>query len=182
MAKIITWLDLEGRYRITSPGYNDQAAPPGETDDQLIQRVIGLLIQHYELPDTHTFHLVEGTDMQARITECCGHDFRWPVFGDAEGKRDGKLGAWEMDTDGWPKVNMAKARGIQMDYIRRVRNKELAAKDITFMRAVEAGNTDAQAKIGTEKQALRNIPQMFDLTTDTPLQLKAKWPEGLPKG
>ena len=79
-------------------------------------------------------------------------------------------------------VNMAKARDIQMDVIRAERNKELAAKDITFMRAVEAGDTDAQATIATEKQVLRDLPATFDITTDagTPELLKAKWPTELP--
>jgi len=79
-------------------------------------------------------------------------------------------------------VNMAKARTIHMNNIRVVRNRELAAKDITFMRAVEDADLDAQATIKTEKQNLRDIPQTFDITTgvDTPEQLKAKWPAGLP--
>jgi hypothetical protein len=79
-------------------------------------------------------------------------------------------------------VNMAKARVIHMDNIRAIRNRELAAKDISFMRAVEDGNTDAQAAIKAEKQSLRDIPQTFDITTgvDTPEKLKAKWPDGLP--
>ena len=79
-------------------------------------------------------------------------------------------------------VNMTKARVIHLTEIRRVRNLELAAKDITFMRAVEAGDTDAQATIGTEKQVLRDIPATFDITTDagTPALLKAKWPTELP--
>ena len=79
-------------------------------------------------------------------------------------------------------VNMTKARTIHMDVIRTGRNKELAAKDITFMRAVEAGDTDAQATIGTEKQVLRDLPATFDITTDvdTPEKLKAKWPTELP--
>ena len=80
-------------------------------------------------------------------------------------------------------VNMAKARVIHMDKIRVIRNRELAAKDISFMRAVEDGNTDAQATIKTEKQNLRDSHQTFDITTgvDTPEKLKAKWPDGLPK-
>jgi len=75
---------------------------------------------------------------------------------------------------------MPKARGIQMDKIREVRNKELVQKDIEFMKALEADDGSHTA-IATEKQVLRDIPQTFDLTTDTPEQLKAKWPEGLPK-
>ena len=78
------------------------------------------------------------------------------------------------------KVNMAKARGIQMDNIRIVRNKELAKKDIEFMKALEADDGSHTA-IAAEKQTLRDIPQTFDLTTDTPEELKEKWPEGLPK-
>ena len=78
-------------------------------------------------------------------------------------------------------VNMAKARGIQMDKIREVRNKELAALDIPFMKALEDGDTDSQATIKTKKQILRDIPQTFDLTTDTPEELKQKWPDGLSK-
>jgi hypothetical protein len=79
-------------------------------------------------------------------------------------------------------VNMPKARGVHMDVIRVVRNKELAKKDLTSLRAIEAGDTSAQATIGTEKQVLRDIPQTFDLTTDndTPEELKGKWPTELP--
>ena len=79
-------------------------------------------------------------------------------------------------------VNMTKARAIHLAEIRRVRNLELAAKDITFMRAVEVGDAAAQSTIGTEKQVLRDIPATFDITTgvDTPELLKAKWPTELP--
>ena len=79
-------------------------------------------------------------------------------------------------------VDMTKARVIHMDVIRAERNKELAAKDITFMRSVEAGDASAQATIKAEKQTLRDIPATFDLTTDvdTPEKLKARWPTELP--
>ena len=75
---------------------------------------------------------------------------------------------------------MDKARGIQMNNIRVMRDKELAKKDIEYMKALEADDGSATA-IATEKQALRDIPQTFDLTTDSPEELKEKWPEGLPK-
>jgi len=79
-------------------------------------------------------------------------------------------------------VNMTKARAIHLEKIRLVRNAELAKEDITFMRAVEAGDTDTQATIATKKQTLRDIPATFDITTDvdTPEKLKAKWPAELP--
>jgi len=76
-------------------------------------------------------------------------------------------------------VNMAKARGIQMDKIREVRNNELTKKDIEFMKALEADD-DSHKAIAVEKQVLRDIPQTFDLTTDTPEELKNKWPDSLP--
>jgi hypothetical protein len=78
--------------------------------------------------------------------------------------------------------DMDVLRAFHMDKIRVARNKELEAKDITFMRAVEAGDTDAQATIGTEKQVLRDIPATFDITTGvtTPDQLRGKWPTELP--
>jgi hypothetical protein len=79
-------------------------------------------------------------------------------------------------------VNMTKARAIHLMEIRRVRNAELVKEDITFMRAIEAGNTDAQATIKAKKQTLRDIPATFDITTGvtTPALLKAKWPTELP--
>jgi len=78
-------------------------------------------------------------------------------------------------------INMPKARGIQMDKIRAVRNKELAKKDIEFMKALEADDGSSTA-IAAEKQMLRDLPATFDITTDagTPELLKAKWPTELP--
>lgn len=80
-------------------------------------------------------------------------------------------------------VDMTKARAIHMDKIRLVRNAELAAKDITLLRAIESGDIDAQTTIGIEKQVLRDIPATFDLVTGvtTPDQLRSKWPEQLPE-
>ena len=79
-------------------------------------------------------------------------------------------------------VDMAKARTIHMDVIRRARDKELAKEDVAYMKAMESGDTSAQATIATQKQVLRDIPATFDITTgvDTPEQLKAKWPAELP--
>jgi hypothetical protein len=88
---------------------------------------------------------------------------------------------WECPS-GEIQINMTKARVVHMDKIRVVRNAELVKEDVTFMRAVEDGDTDAQATIKTKKQTLRDIPATFDITTgvDTPEKLKAKWPTELP--
>ena len=74
-------------------------------------------------------------------------------------------------------VNMAKARVIHMAAIRVARNAELAAKDISFMRAVESGDWDEVKRIGLVKEALRDIPQTFTLDAYTnPTDLKGSWP------
>ena len=78
-------------------------------------------------------------------------------------------------------VNMTKARTIHMAEIRRVRNEELVEEDVTFMRAIEAGDTDAQATIKTKKQTLRDLPATFSLDSYAdPAALKAAWPSELP--
>ena len=77
-------------------------------------------------------------------------------------------------------VDMAEARGIHMDDIRIDRDKALLELDITFMRAVEDGDTDEQDAASTAKQALRDIPETFDLSSaSTPEQLTALWPDDL---
>jgi hypothetical protein len=182
MAKLITWVDLQGRYRVISPAYNDRLRPAGETEAQCLERVWARVVAvgGYGIPLDHPYHYVEDSAQRAKVVECCGSDFRYAGKPDADGRRGGESGAWEMDTDGTPKVNMAKARGVHMDTIRVVRDAELVKKDLVSLRAIEAGDTSAQATIATEKQVLRDIPQTFDLTTDTPEELKAKWPSELP--
>lgn len=88
---------------------------------------------------------------------------------------------WDSAKDVKCSCDMLLAVGCHMNGIRVCRNGELVKRDTTFMRALEVGDTSAQATISTEKQILRDIPQTFDLTADTPEELKEKWPEGLPK-
>jgi len=77
-------------------------------------------------------------------------------------------------------VNMTKAVEIKKDMIRAERDPKLAALDVEFMRAVEAGDTDKQAEISTKKQALRDAtsdPAIAAATT--PDELKAVVPTAL---
>ena len=172
--KIITWLDNDGNYRSTTPAYNDKARPDDETDEQFVDRIIGKLKAHYGLANDHLFHLVESEDQNARVAECEGSTFRYGDDG------TGQSGAWEMDTDGRPKVNIAKARIVQMDIIRKVRNAELEKLDVPYMRAVEAADLEEQEKISTQKQTLRDIPETFNLETfTTPSTLRDAYPEEL---
>jgi len=184
MPKKITFVDLQGRYRIATPSYGATRRADEQTETEYLDKVWARMIEVgiYGIPLDHPHYYVEESVLRAKLAECSDSDFRYAGKPDADGVRDGKDGAWEMDTDGTPKVNMAKARGVHMDKIRIVRNAELVKKDLPSLRALEDGDTDAQATINTEKQTLRDIPQTFDLTTDndTPVELQAKWPSELP--
>lgn len=69
-------------------------------------------------------------------------------------------------------VDMEKARGIHMGRIRQVRDTELKRLDIEQLKGKD---------VAAEKQALRDLPEAFDLTAaQTPEELKALWPAELP--
>lgn len=77
-------------------------------------------------------------------------------------------------------VNMTKAVEIKKEMIRAERAPLLADLDVQFMRAVEAGDTEAQATIAAKKQALRDAtddPAIAAATT--PDELKAVVPTAL---
>lgn len=176
MKKIITWIDLEGRYRVTSPAYGDENHKD-KTEDEMIAVVIAKLKTRYSLPDDHVFKLVEDAVQRAKLADCCGQDFRWPVNVDSQGKRDGKDGAWEMDVDGTPKVNMPKARVIHMDNIRKVRDKQLKESDALLDVATEKGQGLERTRLLALRETLRDIPATFDLSGfTTPATLKDAWP------
>ncbi len=87
--------------------------------------------------------------------------------------------AWEWT--GKATVNMPNARGIQMNLIRAVRNKELAKADNELEKAIDDADSAGEQLVRAKRQFLRNIPQTFDLNTpnDTPEELAARWPDGL---
>jgi predicted HAD superfamily Cof-like phosphohydrolase len=64
-------------------------------------------------------------------------------------------------------INVDKAKAIQKDKIREVRNPLLQAEDVTFMRAVEADDTDAKTASAARKQALRDATNIVDSATIT---------------
>ena len=79
-------------------------------------------------------------------------------------------------------INLNKAKDIQKERMREVRKPLLEAEDITYMRAIEAGNTDAQTASAVRKQALRDVTQLVDDATITATdvvgitsELKAVW-------
>ena len=84
-------------------------------------------------------------------------------------------GAWSL-SGSVISEDMAKAKEIFKDKIREVRTPLLAAEDVTYMKALEAGDTDAQAASVAKKTALRDAPAdaAIDAATDI-AGLKAAW-------
>ena len=62
-------------------------------------------------------------------------------------------------------INITKAKAITKDRLRADRTPLLAAQDILFMKAQEAGS--ATTDIVTEKQRLRDITNQVDAMTTT---------------
>jgi hypothetical protein len=83
--------------------------------------------------------------------------------------------AYEFDQEVGAKVNLDKAKEIWLNHYRRARTPLLAALDVDFMRAVEAGNTTLQKEIASKKQALRDVTKTE--LPNTLEEIKATWPE-----
>jgi len=84
-------------------------------------------------------------------------------------------GAWSL-SGSVISEDLAKAKEIFRDKIREVRAPLLADEDVTYMKALEAGDTAAQAASVTAKNALRDAPAAaaIDAATDI-ASLKAAW-------
>lgn len=84
-------------------------------------------------------------------------------------------GAWSL-SGSVISEDMTKAKEIFRDKIREVRTPLLDAEDVTYMKALEAGDTDAQAASVAKKNALRDAPAdaAIDAATDI-AGLKAAW-------
>ena len=162
----IVYTRADGGLTITNLAWGSGSSLMGMTDDEYMAYVIENDVlgraDGRGPADGKTYRVISSSDIPT---------------GDARIFRD----AWE-DTGSVVQVNLPKARIIHMDRIRLARNEELARKDITFMRAVETGDTSAQSTVATEKQVLRDIPATFNITTGvtTPALLQAKWPTELP--
>jgi hypothetical protein len=61
-------------------------------------------------------------------------------------------------------INLTKAKDIAKNNLRTERAPVLASLDVTFMRAVESGNTTLQTAIAEQKQELRDITSHTSIT------------------
>ena len=84
-------------------------------------------------------------------------------------------GAWSLSGNVISE-DMTKAKEIFKDKIREVRAPLLEAEDVVYMKALEAGDSDAQAASVTKKNALRNAPAASAITNAADIAaLKAAW-------
>ena len=84
-------------------------------------------------------------------------------------------GAWSL-SGSVISEDMTKAKEIFKDKIREVRKPLLEAEDVTYMKALEAGDSDAQAASVTAKNALRDAPAASAITNAADIAaLKAAW-------
>ena len=73
-------------------------------------------------------------------------------------------------------VNPDKAKAIWKNKWREARKPLLASLDIEFMKAVETADTEKQAEIAVQKQALRDVT-LIEIVGNTTEEIKAVWPE-----
>jgi hypothetical protein len=71
--------------------------------------------------------------------------------------------AWTQDDEKLIKIDLDKARSVQLKNIRAIRNEKLAKLDIEIMRALESGDAAKVKEISNRKQILRDLPTTFDL-------------------
>ena len=84
-------------------------------------------------------------------------------------------GAWSL-SGSVISEDMDAAKAIFKDKIREVRGPLLEAEDVVYMKALEAGDTDAQAASVTKKNNLRNAPAASAITNAANIAaLKAAW-------
>ena len=108
-------------------------------------------IQAKDVPDGVTSYIVKHSDLPADI------DFQ---------------NAW-VYKDGKVEVDLAKAKEVHREYIRRERKEKLAALDIEFQRALETGDTSA---VVAKKQVLRDATADSAIEAATSLaELRALW-------
>ena len=72
--------------------------------------------------------------------------------------------------------DLAVAKTIFKDKIREARTPLLAAEDVVYMKALEAGDSSAQTASVAKKKALRDAPAATAIeNADTIAKLKAAW-------
>ncbi len=84
--------------------------------------------------------------------------------------------AWDFDGEKFV-IDMPAAREIHRNKLREARRPLLAALDIEYQRADEAGDVMKKQQIAAQKRTLRDVPADPAIeAAQTPEELKAVWP------
>ena len=73
------------------------------------------------------------------------------------------------------KINLEKALEIHKSQIRKKREELFPVLDVQFMKALEQGNSELAASIGSKKQALRNATNIDSASLSTLDDVKSTW-------
>lgn len=83
-------------------------------------------------------------------------------------------------------IDLEKAKEIHKNKIRQVRNPLLQQKDVEYMRALEAGDSEKVSQVVAEKQALRDVTAIVNdveiestSVNEVTEQLKQVWDESV---
>lgn len=83
-------------------------------------------------------------------------------------------------------INVEKAKEIHKNKIRQVRNPLLQQKDVEYMRALEAGDSEKVSQVVAEKQVLRDVTAIVNdveiestSVNEVTEQLKQVWDESV---
>lgn len=77
------------------------------------------------------------------------------------------------------KINVEKALEIHKAQIRKKREELFPSLDVQFMKALEQGNSQLAAEIGSQKQALRDATNIDSGSISTLTDIKSLWNEEL---
>jgi hypothetical protein len=125
-------------------------------------------------------NVLEGTSVEQEITKWTPEQqalvVSWRELSDDELPADRYFrSAWK--DVGKIEVDMPKARDIHRDRLREMRAPKLAALDIEYQRADEAGDAERKRAIAAQKQALRDVTADPAIdAAQTPDELKAVVP------
>lgn len=155
----IIWRFADDSVQITTPAEDMRA---DETESQYMERIKKRALE----ADPNLARAVMSGEISGDLHRNMDRAFR---------------NAWVW-TEDVPKigVHMGKALAIKQDMLRAARAPKLAALDVAYMRADEAGDTKAKTSIAAQKQLLRDVTQHPDLlAAKTPEELKAVMPDCL---
>jgi hypothetical protein len=138
----------------------------GKTDDEILKWEMNRAVPK----DATDVNIIEEEDVPKKI---------YPIEGDHTfSYRE----AWRQSA-GKISHDMNIARNIHMDKIRKIRDVQLRRVSIRdWMKATGQKKQKDADDIETQRQALRDLPQTFDLTkAQTVDDLKVMWPPNLPR-